>query len=309
MNIDVVIVTYNRLEKLKKTLQCYENQTARFRNLIIVNNHSTDGTFEFLQSWSKKMSSFEKHIINSEDNLGGSGGFFLGQKYSMQLNPDWIYLADDDAYPDSTMIEKFYEYISNHNTEKISAICGAVYNLNGEISCQHRSTYSITNLIHYTRKSSTFDDYKKECFEIDFLSYVCSFLNAKALKKYGLVNPNYFIYYDDTEHSLRLKKYGAIICVPSIKIEHEESGGSLNNNSDITWQDYYYYRNRNHMLKKHHPLVAINNTRLFIKHAFRHQYTDNQKKVIRAALIDMWLGTLGKHSIYKPGWKMEIHQQ
>ena len=51
MNIDVVIVTYNRLGKLKRALTSYERQTRPFRNLVVVNNHSTDGTLEYLEAW------------------------------------------------------------------------------------------------------------------------------------------------------------------------------------------------------------------------------------------------------------------
>ena len=36
--VDAVIVTYNRLEKLRNALSCYEKQTAPLRTLIIVDN-------------------------------------------------------------------------------------------------------------------------------------------------------------------------------------------------------------------------------------------------------------------------------
>jgi len=35
--IDIVIVTYNRLEKLKKTLQYYDKLSPSFNNIIVVN--------------------------------------------------------------------------------------------------------------------------------------------------------------------------------------------------------------------------------------------------------------------------------
>ena len=68
------------MEKLKKALACYEKQTKSFRNLIVVNNHSNDGTFEYLEKWKSENAIFAKHVINTEDNLGGSGGFYSGQK-------------------------------------------------------------------------------------------------------------------------------------------------------------------------------------------------------------------------------------
>ena len=80
MTVDVVIVTYNRLEKLKKAIASYENQTRTFRNMIVVNNHSTDGTQEFLEAWKMEKAAFSKYVISTDDYLGGSGGYYLGQK-------------------------------------------------------------------------------------------------------------------------------------------------------------------------------------------------------------------------------------
>ena len=303
MNVDVVIVTYNRLEKLKKSLACYENQTKSFRNLIVVNNHSNDGTFEFLEKWKNENAIFAKHVINTEDNLGGSGGFYAGQKYAMSLNPDWIYLADDDAYAEPDMMEQFYKFCDTHDVDKLSAICGAVYNLEGKLALQHRCTYQIINRINFSRKDSVESDYKNEYFKIDLLSYVCSFLNVKALNKVGLVNPNYFIYYDDTEHSIRLKKYGDILCVSNIRILHEENIGASDMDYKLSWREYYYCRNNIFMLRKHFLRIAIDRTMYMRQSKLKSNKCDSvYKNMIRSAIRDAWLGKLGKHKVYRPGW-------
>ena len=51
MNFGVVLVTYNRLDKLKIALECYEKQSYLPKNIIVVNNASTDGTKEYLDEW------------------------------------------------------------------------------------------------------------------------------------------------------------------------------------------------------------------------------------------------------------------
>lgn len=90
-SVAVVIVTYNRLEKLKIALKSYENQIFLPNYLIVVNNCSTDGTKEYLDCWEKEKNTIRKIVINTNENLGGSGGFYIGQKASMKLNVDWIY--------------------------------------------------------------------------------------------------------------------------------------------------------------------------------------------------------------------------
>lgn len=306
VKLDLVIVTFNRIDKLKKALSCYEHQTCSFRNLILVDNCSTDGTKEYVDDWAKKDSSFNKVIIHSKDNVGGAGGFYLGQEKAMGLGADWVFVADDDAYAEPDMIEKFYQFIEKHDVSKFSAVCTSVQNLDGAICYSHRRYYSIVNN-DFVEKQSMPDNYNKSFFEINLLSYVGSFLKGEALRKVGLVNPRYFIYFDDTEHSLRLKRYGSIICVPSIKICHEE--GSISDSKhfkgQLTWRFYYECRNKQRMLFQHYPHVAIINTLKFAKY-----YLYNRKKgdawvsMGKDAFIDAIIGRMGRHSIYKPGWKV-----
>lgn len=51
--IGCVLVTYNRIEKLKKTLECYLTQTVPPKYILVVNNCSTDGTGEYLCQWER----------------------------------------------------------------------------------------------------------------------------------------------------------------------------------------------------------------------------------------------------------------
>ena len=83
MKTAAVIVTFNRLEKLKKTLSCYDRIRGGIDYLIIVNNHSTDGTEDFLNEWAGDKTHYNKVIVNLEDNLGGSGGFYYGCKKAL----------------------------------------------------------------------------------------------------------------------------------------------------------------------------------------------------------------------------------
>ena len=64
--IGVVIVTYNRKEKLRKAIQCYEEQEYKPRFIVVVDNNSTDGTKEFLLDWSKNKGIIDKKAIYSK---------------------------------------------------------------------------------------------------------------------------------------------------------------------------------------------------------------------------------------------------
>ncbi|MBP5547905.1 MAG: glycosyltransferase [Bacteroidales bacterium] len=297
MTIDIVIVTFNRLQKLKKALDCYDSLTVKPRNIIVVNNNSNDGTKEYLNEWREKQTSYSKHILHLDKNVGGSGGFYKGQKFALSLNPDWIMLADDDAYPTPDLIEKFEQFVTNHKTDTISAICSTVLRIDGTIDATHRSRYHLIKGLFYERTRSNLEDYEQEWFEIDFLSYVGCFLKKNTLLKAGLVNPEFFIHSDDTEHSIRLKKQGKIICVPELKIYHDDNNTRITN--EISWKDYYSYRNELYMLKKHHPLAAIAWSRRQLNEL---KNEPEKLEIYKTAMKDAWLGKLGVHYKYYPGW-------
>ena len=81
MKINCVVVTYNRLDLLKECLQAVEQQTFPCHRIIVVDNCSTDGTCEFLQQYCTRP---QYHIIRTEKNIGGAGGFSIGIKESVR---------------------------------------------------------------------------------------------------------------------------------------------------------------------------------------------------------------------------------
>ena len=305
--IDVVVVTYNRLDKLKKTLLCYDQQTVPFRNLIVVDNNSTDGTVSYLKDWEKTPSVYGKYVLFMNDNIGGAGGFYEGQKFAVSLNPDWILLADDDAYPSKSLIAKFQGFVSRHihDLGNVVALCTSVHYPNGEICFSHRSRFRLSyGLRHYMdRIPDSF--YQKEFFDVDFFSYVGAIIKVDAIKKVGYDKPQYFIYYDDSEHCMRLRKIGRIVCVPDLEIIHDSGWDTEKTNPGelISWRDYYSTRNRIHMLKIHYFLPALWFTfTRFYNISKNTRINWRCKKMLFTAIKDAWFNHLGKHSIYKPGW-------
>ena len=62
--IGCVVVTFNRLEKLKKALAAYEKQEMQPVYLIVVDNASTDGTDEFLRQWKMEDSKVKRYVLS-----------------------------------------------------------------------------------------------------------------------------------------------------------------------------------------------------------------------------------------------------
>lgn len=307
MKILAVVVTYNRIEKLKKTLLAYDAIKRGLDTLVVVNNKSTDGTPEYLSEWKGCKSSFNKSVLNLDENLGGSGGFFNGCQHALSLGADWILVADDDAYPNPDIIEQFETYSKDQSLGSVSAICSTVKHMDGTVDLGHRKKYVVRFGLRPVFAPMALENYKKKYFEIDLFSYVGTFLNADSLNKVGLCNPDYFIYYDDTEHSMRMRENGRIVCVPSIAFSHDDGYGQVKEQSNIamSWRDFYDIRNKINMFFRHDKKVAYfwiasRYIMCFVKYPFCRKC----QKLYLAAVRDGISGKLGKHPIYKPGFSI-----
>jgi len=305
MKIGVVLVTYNRLEKIKVALQKYEEQEYKPEYILVVDNCSTDGTNEFLNIWEKNTSSYRKEVITLPSNSGGAGGFYSGMERALNLEADWIWLSDDDAYPRKDALKNindYYENLTSQEKKTIVAMCSTVYN-NGEIHKEHRNHIILTKL-KCIIQSSSLKEYEKKAFSIDMFSYVGAIIKKDTIKKVGLDIKDFFIYCDDQEHSIRIGREGKIMCITNSIIDHDTLPYDKN---VINWGRYYKKRNDLLMIKKNYPY------RYFFFRFIRRYISDvslfsknppELKIMLKDAYRDAWNNKTGLHDIYRPGWNI-----
>lgn len=303
MNIGVVIVTYNRKEMLEQTLKQFSMQTKKPAYIIVVNNASSDETEHYLTIWEEENEDYRKIVLNLKDNIGGSGGFYEGLKYSLKCDADWVWVSDDDAIPEINAIEESYNYLESQkeNLNQISAICGQVINY-GKIDINHRKNYFAKG-IRILELPIPEEEYEKKEFELNAFSYVGTIISREKLKQVGLTLKDYFIWWDDTEHSLRLSKVGKIICVPAIQIHHDVGSEGI----EVNWKTYYGFRNMTDMYRRHMPMpcfvyfslkVIIKTTIFSILHK-----RSMEMLLLKKGFLNALKGEFGIDTVYKPGWK------
>lgn len=305
ISIGAVIVTYNRLDKLKIALSKFDEQEVMPEYVIVVNNASTDGTQEYLADWEKQSSPFEKVVINCDKNSGGAGGFHTGLKESLKKNAGWIWVSDDDAYLEKDTLKNVKEYLENKdNVDQISAICGTVIDNNRIQTTLRRNIIAKTLRV----KNEYFDEseYNKDEFELNCFSYVGTIINKNKMQEVGVTKKEYFIWFDDTEHSLRLSKVGIIICVPKIRVNHDTPKNRIDT---ARWKIYYGFRNSADAYKCHLPkrnyryYMIAEIMKSYIKDIIGRNRAEN--KMIRKAMKDCRQNKFGIDEVYKPGWKIE----
>jgi GT2 family glycosyltransferase len=255
-NVAAVIVTYNRLDQLKVTLE--KTLAQPFHAVVVVDNRSTDGT----GAWLDAQDNARLHVIHSPENLGGAGGFHQGFDYAANRLPeaDWLVAFDDDAFPQPGTLEQFQAL---EIPDEVGSVAAAVYLPDGRISEMNRP--SVNPFWHLSEFFSTSlkgrggfhvsdEDYKRrEHREIDASSFVGFFLRLSLIRegRIGLPRSELFIYADDIIYVLEMRKSGVKHWfVPWLEFSHDCQ--TLIGQKDVyrpLWRVYYVFRNRLEMYR------------------------------------------------------------
>jgi len=250
--IAAVVVTYNRKQLLKECLDALLSQTRPLDSIILIDNVSTDGTPEFLKE-SGYLDNSKIDYVRLPENTGGAGGFYEGVKRGYEKGYDWLWLMDDDSEPKKDALKTLISYVNSNNSENIVALAGTVLTLKGDVLIYHRGRFDFRVIFPLIQKPLSTKDYQKEIVEIDFASFVGLLIHKSVINKIKFPKKEFFLYHDDVEYCIRLRKEGKILLIPKSVIIHKEANRgegksflgkvSYRKSFEKFWLTYYGIRN------------------------------------------------------------------
>ena len=235
--ICAVVVTYNRMELLKKCVLGLLCQEGAKCDIIVVNNNSIDGTEEMMLS---EFRIPQVLYYNTGKNLGGAGGFEFGLREALDKGYKYIWLMDDDTLPNVDALEKLVR--ADELLKGNWGILGSIVHwTDGTVCKANRQKKSIFNFV------SDKELYNSNLIRIKMTSFVSMFVKAEVVKNVGLPKKEYVIWSDDYDFSGRIsKKYPVYAVSNSIVVhamkENKKPNIALDN---INRLDRYKYLYRN----------------------------------------------------------------
>ncbi len=198
MKVIAVIVTYNRLQLLKKCLTAVSGQSTIPDEIIVVNNGSTDNTQEWLSG--------QPVTTYNQENMGGAGGFSFGIKEAYAHNADWIWVMDDDTIPARTALEKLLDRLAalGPRQNEVGFLCSNV-RWTDDSTHEMNRTYLLTDK---TKLAMLPLADNVDLPFVQFGTFVSMLISARAVEKVGLPIKEYFIWNDDVEYSKRMIRSG-----------------------------------------------------------------------------------------------------
>lgn len=261
MRILTALITFNRLNLLKRCLDAIEKQSYKNYDILVINNSSTDGSENYLKN--------KKIKFITQPNFGSATGWHSCIKYAFKKNYDYIWLMDDDGYPDSLALEK----LSKQFLIKKNLVCVSSVVLNEKKRNELVFPLPILNkfdqpiIFSRQRKFYFLDDLINKGFSSYPYAQLFngSLISIENLKIVGNVNKNYFIYGEEVDFFWRMKKIG--IVETRLDAYHYHPSVSRRKYSDI--KIYYYIKNTIINNYKYLSNIKTRNLMIFIIILFR----------------------------------------
>jgi GT2 family glycosyltransferase len=203
-NISILIVTKNRSVLLEKCLQSLATQKQKPREIILVDNGSTDKTQEIIKTFRYRLA-----ITPFYTNVAGYPKVY---NYGLKrCRGDWIVFFDDDCIAGKDWFSKLVKSIRVHPRAIIQGKTDSMPkgNIYAEIMGDHYHNWIQSNLIICGRLR-TFDN-KNLC------------IPRRIIEQYGMFNEALIYGSEDIELGIRYANHGIpIFYEPSIIAYHHE---------------------------------------------------------------------------------------
>lgn len=256
----IVLVNWNSYELTKETLLSLEQSIYTDFDTIVVDNGSIDASADLLKK------NFPAIIlIQSATNKGFTGGNNIGMQYALEHGYEYIMMLNNDVLVDSHFLIPLMNTMEEEKT--IGAVQPLIY--------FHHDTHLIWNAgsvwyplwgicatPNYNRKDPV-HAFVHQQKKIDWITGCAFLIRSSVLQEVGLLKEKFFIYYEDVDLSLRIKKAGYTLSyVPNSVIYHiagmSQKSKQKGKEGFVSPKVHFLNaRNRIWFLKEHTPFWAI----------------------------------------------------
>ena len=158
MNIYIVIPAHNEEDSIGRTLDSLVNQTLQPKQLVVVNDNSTDNTQNIVEAYTNKYS-WITLVNNNSSNHHFPGPHLLPEFYKgfETLDEDYDVICKFDA--DLIFPENYLEQLSIHykQNEKLGMVSGFCY-------IEKSDAWVLENLTRKDHIRGALKSYRKDCF-------------------------------------------------------------------------------------------------------------------------------------------------
>ena len=287
--VAAAIVTYNHRVPVLKLIASLEQQNIP---TFVTENNGADGAAEAIRKQFPQVS-----LLASSANLGGCGGFNCAALAALSSGCAYLIFIDDDAFPEADCIAQLTDFLDTHPDYIFAA--PSIY-----ISSQPETLQEAGGGVNFNRANPVEAWYRFQAnpdlppiLDIDYASACCLMVRADALRKMGVLDWAFFIFSDDVDLCLRLRKtfHKKGACLTGAKAFH-----------DFPWAKpfapmrlYFFQRNGLRLIANHRAKGELKSLFIALMRLSRRIFYSalvgdvEIKQTLVCAFKDAWQGKFG----------------
>jgi GT2 family glycosyltransferase len=241
IDVTIVIVSFNTK---KLTINCVKSVLKEGsklkKEIIIVDNHSTDGTASKLRKLIKKKgkSQIKIRLIENKKNLGFAKANNQG---IAKARGNYTLLLNADCVLKTGVVEKLVEFAEKK--KNAGAVVPQLLNPDGSLQGSVFRFPTIGRAIkeYWFGESGILDKYypnTKRPVTVEAAVMAAFLITPQALRKVGKLDERYFMFFEDIDYCKRIGMEGlAIYFLPSVRVTHiHGASGKHLAEPDVQWR-------------------------------------------------------------------------
>jgi GT2 family glycosyltransferase len=238
-SVAAVVVTYNRLDLLRRWLQDLRGQTRPVQEVIVVDNASEDGTEAVILEEYPWVT-----YVRMSENVGPGGAWAAGMVVAYHHGHQWFWLFNDDSFPSSSALKQFL----NHGVQEKDAV-GILSPVSDIGQSSHCGIYWKGRVVNCRRSESAGPWF------VDGVTFAGPLISRSVVDSVGYPRGDFFFMFEEYEYCLRARRAGYQIAVlPDITVTHLTAGST---GSSPPWRGYYQSRNHLALALEHHSAREV----------------------------------------------------
>ncbi|MCL6511057.1 MAG: glycosyltransferase family 2 protein [Anaerolineae bacterium] len=291
----IIVLCYNGIELTLACLESLRRLDYARADVLVVDNASSDGTPARVRERFPEIT-----VIETGRNLGYAEGNNVGLRHALDHGYDYALLLNNDTEVAADFVTELVRVCEADRTVGVAGPKmyyfepkGYLYSIGGEVDWR-RGTTRMIGLDQLD--DGQFDGLR----EVDFVNGCALMARLEAVRQAGLLDPRFFMYYEETEWCVRIRRAGwRIVYVPRSVIWHKIEPARQAESARIA---YYMTRNRLLFLKlTRAPIAAwlhaalLQDGRTWLSYAVKPKWRHKsaQRRAMGQAWADFLRGRFG----------------